>query len=437
MGEELVLGRLTIDRQDIIRGFSEVDGSIDKSGRRLVDLERTTIRTSNAFTARMFSMRSAVVAFLGSITLAGTILEFKNFLGSVAALDPKMKELSETAARVGTAFQKMFAPIVRAGIVDATVKLSLFEDALSGIITGFQSKFRSMGAGEKAAFLTILTLLGGPAGVGAFGGVVGQGAGGPGVGLLPQERGALRTGGAPFGGLGELNVPAAPGARPPSGPFIPQAIRIPESLDTLGDLHAEIVDMFQPVEELALGFEDLSESMGQIREQDIGPVFEEEILPILDEAAAKLDIMTSAATAFGQAFSSALFEAGTSLKEALAEQLTALARAMTAYALTSVALGALASTPWGAAVLGPAPPYFKAAALFGIAAAGAYGVAAAFGGGRGGNQRDAVGGTAVAAAGAGGGGRTININVNGSIVGSDPNQIADWIQDVLDKRATD
>ncbi len=92
------------------------------------------------------------------------------------------------------------------------------------------------------------------------------------------------------------------------------------------------------------------------------------------------------------------------LRKALGESMAGLATEQFARAVVQLALGAAASTPWGAAALGPPAGYFKAAAAHAVAGAAAAAAARVLGAGGGSRTAGAgAGGGAPGGAGAGGG----------------------------------
>jgi hypothetical protein len=116
----------------------------------------------------------------------------------------------------------------------------------------------------------------------------------------------------------------------------------------------------------------------------------------------------------------AFLEEGVTMRQAIVELLKTLSRLAIVYALMFTAAGIAASTGWGAAIFGSPATNFKAAAAFaGVAIVTGVAAKAL---GRGGER-----------GGAGAGGvsqgppqrnQTINVNVSGSLLGSDPNELA-------------
>jgi hypothetical protein len=153
--------------------------------------------------------------------------------------------------------------------------------------------------------------------------------------------------------------------------------------------------------------------------QERGPVVTEDVgvppPPNLDpwnQAFGKLksvagDTFKGIASGFAQAvgaFAAGAAGAGKSfgaIARAAIQSFTAMALVQ---ALMELAYGFAALTPWGAAIYGPAPAHFKAAALLGAAAAAGLGVGALVGGGGGASGGSASGAPASGAAFGGGSG---------------------------------
>lgn len=155
---------------------------------------------------------------------------------------------------------------------------------------------------------------------------------------------------------------------------------------------------------------------------------------------AKWEAFQTALAAVANEISQAFLEGGVTMKQAIVEILKSLARLLITYAVTFTALGIAASTPWGAAFLGPPMPYFKAAATFAVGAVLAGGAARALSGGGGGREGGGgsrnAGGLGSPAAG-GRGGPNVTVVVQGSLLGSDPNELARSIAKLISTAQAD
>jgi hypothetical protein len=440
MAETVVLAELTIDASGAVSGVAAVDKAFVGLGRRTTEVSTTAKNAAGplaALTSRMFNLRTAAVALLGTFTLGGLVLGLKNFIADIYRAAPGFKDF-QTAVQGATSSLTSFI----AQAIGASRTLDSLTTILNSVRTGVEAVKRIAGGetvGNLWRFMWGLTPIGkvermleltasvlNRAGVG--------GPGGPQTGGAPLGSAGVGA----IGGLGFLDVPAAPGAKRRPGPYIAQAIRIPESLDTLGPLHDLLVDLFQPIEEVALGFESINDEMAKMSVQNIPELSKTvpEFKSVFDELAQSLrmtnlefEALTLASHEMGSELASAIAGTGASFREAVVDILTSLSRLAFTYALMNVAFGIMASTGAGAALLAGTPStFFKAAAKFaavGIAA----GLAARAVSGQG---EESGGALAGAVGGPSGGGRTINITVNGSVIGGGNDAaIGRWLEDLL------
>ncbi len=153
-------------------------------------------------------------------------------------------------------------------------------------------------------------------------------------------------------------------------------------------------------------------------------------------AQAKFQSFQVAVAGVSNAVAESLFKGGKGMKKAIAEMLLDMAKLMITYAVMNVALGMLASTGYGQLFLGgTAKQFFTAAAKFAVVAAIAGAGSAALGGGGGGGEgeggRDSsvLRGPTVTPGGAAF--PNVTINVQGSILGTDPNELARDLAELL------
>lgn len=100
MAERVVIATLDIDEQGAVRSVKAVEQQVGS-------LEKQTRTTADVFTARMFNMKNAATAFLGTFTIAGGVLAFKSFLTSIVESQENFKRFSETAAATQKSLFKM------------------------------------------------------------------------------------------------------------------------------------------------------------------------------------------------------------------------------------------------------------------------------------------------------------------------------------------
>lgn len=157
-----------------------------------------------------------------------------------------------------------------------------------------------------------------------------------------------------------------------------------------------------------------------------------ELLEGMNTAQTAAQMMVQTFQALGNAIATALLDSGVTMRQAVVEVLKQLARMAIIYALMFTAAGIVASTGYGAAILGGSPAqFFKAAAAF-AAVAVAAGVAAKVIE-RGGSGRDGreptrtLGGVPAAQQPQ----QVVNVNVEGSLLGTDEHSLARSISDLI------
>jgi hypothetical protein len=147
---------------------------------------------------------------------------------------------------------------------------------------------------------------------------------------------------------------------------------------------------------------------------------------------AKFETFQAVVSGVADAISQAFLEGGVTLKQAVVDILKTLTRLFITYGVAFFALGVVASTPWGA-FLGNPTQFFLASGKMFLAAAIAGAAAIALGGRGGGGGREG-GGRAPELGAPGGstrGGPQVFIQVDGSIIGSDPNELARSIEKLI------
>lgn len=318
-------------------------------------LQSQTEKTANVFTHRMFNMRTAAMAFLGGFTVAGAILVFKGFVEDVAQGNKHFKELAAS----GKVFYETILGIVK----DSPILSALFENIGKFIIIA-ASQLKVMATHWKEFFTGAL-------GDKEFSRMVDEQ-----IQKLIKRR-------------NELMAPVKP-----------------QFLTVMTASWAEFNDAGKDAWKTWTNFRDLMNENSKIIVEDLAPIIDH--LDLLQE---KLALVQEVGSAVGQALAQAFLEGGESLREALAKVLKQVAMSLFIKAGEYFALGLAALTPWGAATLGPAPMYFKAAGAFAAAGAavGAFGIGV---GGRGAAHSGAGGASGQAAT---AGGPTYNISVYGAV----------------------
>lgn len=218
---------------------------------------------------------------------------------------------------------------------------------------------------------------------------------------------------------------------------VEEALSPAERNKAILDVTAEAMERAKGVTELTgEAFAALSDSFGEMNER-IKEMQEE--LVKLAEAMTKVDIFQSAAIGFAQVIAESFSSSSKTMRRALHDMLADLAKMYFVKAIENVALGIMASTPWGqTAGLGDPAPYFASAKLWGLAAVAAGSASAAIGGGGGGGgSRGGGGGGGLASAAAGRGGPNVTIVINGSLMGTNRDELARELKGLLEKAEDD
>jgi hypothetical protein len=419
VAERIVLADFVVDTRGIVQGMRASDDAMARSRGAV----KTMASTAEVAAAKLFSLRSAALKLAGAFGFAGVAFTAANavatltkdlitsttwFKNAAAAID----EWYSAIIKGEGAFDRLSAKLKGVNAIDTIASLmgarTQRDTAAAAVAAGPNRNLPSR-AGEA---------LGGPMGpLGMLGAAVGaMFPGGPDkqAGLAFESakiavkdldteinnlaRTFLAAGGnlaaleaatgEAFEGMFPLPNPeaakmAADAAEKQAREFAKaaaEAARLQETLDSIqlpegGNLLVALG--FEGVtEELRALDEILIEGSNPLVELEIGAVnaalamqkLNEEMVAA-SEKAAKLEVMQAIAQGFAGAIADAFFESGNSLREAIGSMLKDLAKLFLVKAIENTALGIMASTPWGRAFLGEPAPYFKAAAVFGIAAA--------------------------------------------------------------------
>ena len=159
----------------------------------------------------------------------------------------------------------------------------------------------------------------------------------------------------------------------PEGDFGPQI-----------DLNTEaLANMSQEFALLGMAIDGAAESWQNYNDQ------QESLFERAERNAAALELLAGGFAQAGAAMLGAAL-AGEKSTVSFKKVLQQLGQSALAQALYELAIGAAATTPWGAALYGPAPPHFKAAATFGLAGAALSVVSRGVSGGSGGGAANGI-----------------------------------------------
>lgn len=100
MAETLVLAELSIDSKGVVTGVAVAGGSLDALGKKTEEAGKkvaTAASPLDLITKRMFNLRTAAVALVGSFSLAGVILQISNLVQQLITGTDWWKRFSESA----------------------------------------------------------------------------------------------------------------------------------------------------------------------------------------------------------------------------------------------------------------------------------------------------------------------------------------------------
>lgn len=454
MAETLVLANLSIDSSGVVSGLSQSDRAMNKGEATLKRFGTTGLGTSTALRALGINLGGLGLAFgrLGPVAgaFAAAYLPISAIMRSkeVAAF---RKEWEGISAAWGSAILQTYG-LARAmnfltgGLKEANAALTDPESLpemmkrlgvadvqqnISDLTQLFGALNRELKSGAITAndYAIFLKQIGDKVkGLKEAGGLV---PGGLAALIPPEKRKAPPT---PFQTAG-IASPAEVVAQLSQVKAAIQAISAAQHSGAISiDLYNTGIENLQgSLVKIGLTGEQIATVFHQFGAEllDVTPKFSEGQIAIsdfadtLDRTQLFMEAFTLALNQLGDALATSLVEGGSNLKKAIANILKDLARMFITYGLAQLALGIMASTPWGAAVLGEPSGYFRAAAAafaVGIAAGVASRAVSGTGGGSGGGGRSG-GGRGLALAGAGGG-QSVTIVIQGSLIGTDPDNLA-------------
>ena len=455
MADELVLARLSVDPTGVVSGLATSDAAMRKGEVSLTKLGTT----AQTVTGKFFNMRGALLRLAGAFGVIGLVTSlavglsrlvtdlitsttwFKNLKDAVTDW---WMELVKGEDALGRMARKMKDLTGGTGIKSVAESL----DSLRELVTKRGELIGTMGSSDpllmKAAVADVkqfnIAINESIAKLEKLGFTAKE---------ISQLTGAAFTPGvspaaAPSGG-GKPGKTAAPAVDLWSVLGIPSPQEFGRQFGVLQDAAAllreqwhgggmELQMYLTGIANLKEGLEALqlpAEAVAQIME-NFGFTVEEivssgdlhELSAGIDEVTqnltfqmAQMEAFQAISSGFANAVASAFFDAGVGMKKAIASMLRDLARVFLIKSLENLAIGIMASTPWGAAMgLGPPAPYFKAAGLFAGLAVAAGAAGAAIGGG-GGRESAGVGGGGGGLAAGGQRGQTVTVVVHGSLLG--------------------
>jgi hypothetical protein len=438
MAETLVLANFTIDSTGVVRAAdvsSKAIGGVNNS-----------IRQSEAVSKSALNWVSRLVIGYGAIgaVLMARRTAIDQFTAGLKDLTAESKRLGSTGLtaefqqrldRLGDSFGKIRMELVR--IVTSTPQISSGLDAWSSLFTSIADQVVKMGPYLKA-LATIMLMSNGTST----------------KSVQPQT---------PFQNFLNTFDPNAPSGNKPTGwPSLRggiggnadiKGIRFDwEELDAAFAESDRIIreSLIPSLDDLGGSLATLSDTMTDVlANQNVMSESQQrwgEFFDFLQQGADKtnvaMDAFTVASSGIGNALAEGVISGQAAMKQAIAGMLADLSRMFFVRSIESLAVGILASTPYGQALgLGPPSTYYAASAEFAGAAILAGGAARAIGGGGGGGGahgggHGGGGGTRFTGAGSGGG-TSIVVNLNGPTIGLDENRLARYLARVINKNQGD
>lgn len=405
MAERVVIAQLVIDESGAVRAISNTTQEEKR-------LETQTKGTADVFTARMFNMRTAAMAFLGAFTIAGLIQAFKGFIAEVFKASTAFHEFQ---AQSSAAFKNLTKLAVEVLPVNESLSaMTAWLERISGAMVLLK------GVAEKTETGWMWRLLWGAI---------------PGSQILQM-----------LDLLGKAIDKAAPGLRTLGKPeYIPRAVRLPE-----GDQWMQPMSEHRELTENAiLGDMELADSLNTVARahrnwintvEEGGRVVEENITNKIDESTFAFQRHVEVVALWQQTLAGglslighAIGDSGLTARRALAMLLQQMSQMAFSFAAMHIAAAIGATTFLGAAITGGSTAQHKAAAAkwFGVGAVTA--ALAGHYGGSGGRESGATaygGGTEIRGAVPS---YNITFNVEGNVIGNEDfaRQNAIWIKRAL------
>lgn len=420
MAETLVLAELTIDSQGVVSGVAVAGGALDGLGRKTETVAKQAAATAGPFdllTKRMFNLKTAAVALIGSFSLAGVLLGLKSLVAEIIAGDAAFASFKKSAAGVTAEFGALARETfnVSGGLQGVTSWLDRVQASMRALRQA-EEEHPAAASGVRQGIIGAVLF-----GIPGVGGLV-HGLEQVGTALdqltkrqqfqIKQEReafdpkrvdeweAAVKKALAALPGPEGLTSDMSQSAfRLIDGEFIQKAERLP-------DIFNEIV---QPLEEAAVftdqttaGWEATEDAMARIEESDLPDVFFE-----VSESA---QLAASAIVAIGQSITQHIVQGGLTFKAVFADMLMAMVPVL-------LGLAAIHLLEWD----------FTGAALAFAAAIAAAAAAKALGAGA---TRDYTGGAAGPAMAAAAPTTNLQVNFAGPTFGFNESTFARYITDL-------
>lgn len=332
MAETLVLAELSIDSSGVVTGVGVVKDSLGQAEQVTDKFGRTVSRNAGfteKLTERMFSLRHAAVALIGSFSLAGIIFELKGFLEEVIKSDAAFEDLQKSAQ----ALHFEFVSIARDGLgISSTLReATQWMDRFSGAILAMQetggggkergvfqnlffgdpgislllAEFDAIGAAMDKLFAKQIAQVKAARGVG-------------GISIFEEWQQSLKDTEAQLAGLEKGGIgTVAPGFKLIDGVIAKIATRLPDALTAVEDasnpLKETWQDLSQFTDEIASGWATVDEEMGAIQETDLHETFKQ-----VSESA---QLAATAIVAIGQSITQHILQGGLTFKSVFADML--------------------------------------------------------------------------------------------------------------------
>ena len=379
MSERVVIASIDMDDAPVAAASQRTRGhfsGLEGSAQKLTD--------------RMFNLRTASMAFLGSFTLAGAVFGLKQFIENVFKAASGFKEFETASTRATASFTAMVGELINANVVlaDATIffnaltrasesmRASAAGTSTSGAVWRFM--FGAIPATQLLETLHLTANILKHAGLGTA------------PAPLTFESGAVA--GAGVGKLGELNVPAKEGAA--------EKRKKAEDAAAMARLQDWIGQNTHGYFLWAAGVRDVNENLSKttdLIEEII--IHDYAFVSVLDLSMERMQLWQTMLADGMSLIGSAIAEGGLTGRRALGLLLQSMSQIAFSFAAMHAA-AALGATTWlGAAITGgTSQQHATAAGQWFAAGVGAAALASHFGGG--GGNRSSFGGEGSGATGA-------------------------------------
>lgn len=170
MAETLVLAELSIDSKGVVSGVAVAGGALDGLGRKTEDAGKKVATSAGSFdllTKRMFNLRTAAVALVGSFSLAGVLFGIRALVGEIIAGDVAFKEFQKSAKGVTAEFGALVRETfnVTGGLQSMTSWMDRIQASMLALRQAEEAHPAAMAAGRQGIIGAVFFGIPGAAGI--------------------------------------------------------------------------------------------------------------------------------------------------------------------------------------------------------------------------------------------------------------------------------